>query len=135
MSDEIVYLRDPITVAGNSLAHVAKNYIKGNFWIECHLTFEIQGSAHHMLVVIESQQVTVGLRHLRKVKAELVTVNRNPPVLVDVAQSIETPEQVRRWVRSVVRLKRLDEPLCACGHSSRTSIKRSSRIPVVSVQN
>ena len=88
LSDKIVYLRDPIKVAGNAVTHIAKNYIKGNIWIECHLTFEIQRTAYHVLVVIEAQKSLRGARYFGKAKIELVAMNRNSPVLVDVAQAI-----------------------------------------------
>ena len=135
ISDKSVYVRDPIEVARDSVADVAKDYIKGNLWIECHLTFELQRDAHHLLVVIEFDRSHKIVRHQRKVKSHHVTMNRNPSVFVDIAQPVKPPEQVRRWLRSVVRLKRIDELCCPCGYARRAGGKGLSRSSVAFFEN
>ena len=123
ISDKVVYVRDPIEVARDSLADVAKDYIKGKLWIECHLSFELQRDAHHLLVVIEFDKSRKVVRHPRKAESHHVTMNRNPSVLVDITQPVKPPEQMRRWLRSVVRLKRIDELCRACGYTRRIGRK------------
>ena len=70
LSDKVVYRRDAIEVTGDPVAHITESYVKGNYWIECHLIFEIQRASYHMLVVIEDQESSQSARELGKVNIE-----------------------------------------------------------------
>jgi hypothetical protein len=102
VSDEVVYIHDASKVAGDSFAHVPENYVKGHLWIECHLTFVFQRNAYHLLVVIECDRSVKLPRHPGKIENSFVAMNRDASVLVDVTEAVEPPEQMRRWVRSLV---------------------------------
>lgn len=117
VSDEIVYVLDSAKIAENLIGNIAEKYIKRRLWIECHLTFEVQRSAHHVLVLIEVEKVDRGPWKLRKSKIDRTAVNRNSSMFVNITKTIQAPEEMRRWVRSIVRLKRLNNPHCTCGHS------------------
>lgn len=119
MSNKIVYLGDSIKIANQPLAGIAKQYIEGDIWIESHLTFEIQGCTHHMLVVIESEKRSLRFGEVGKVKTNGVTVNRDVPMLIDVAKQVQLRKQVFPWVCSVIRLKQFDDMFCSCGYSRR----------------
>jgi hypothetical protein len=56
-------------------------------------------------------------------------------MLVDIAQSIKPPKQVRRWVCSVVRLKPFNEQPGPCGYAISTGVKRPARVPGILVED
>ena len=67
ISNKVVYSLDPIEVTTNPLAHVAKDYVDGNVWIECHLSFEAQWHAHYV-VILEFDKRLDALRDVGKVE-------------------------------------------------------------------
>jgi hypothetical protein len=135
VSDELVNFRNTIQVSRNVLGKVPKDYVKGNIWIEAHLTFHIQRDAYHLLALIEFEKSGAALREIRKLKNELGAMDRNPSMLVDVAQTVETPEQMGLRLRSIVRLKAFDELCCTCWNPRSVTGKASSRLGVVPIKN
>lgn len=123
VSDELVYLNDPLKIARDIdrgvHGEIPKNYIKGNLWVEGHLTFVFEGHAEHLLFSIEfynPKDIGCGVG---KIKSYLLAMNRDSPVLVDVAESVKSRQQVERGICSVIRLKRLDDAHCSCGYFRR----------------
>jgi hypothetical protein len=121
VNDKFVYAFDPREVTLNTHNGIAKRYLKGNVWIECHLTFEGERDAQfaHFACIVKSQE---GLQGLWENKENLIAMHGNPPVFVDDAQEMKTPEQVSldgRVITSVVRLKRVDDLHCPCGYTVR----------------
>src|SRR5690242_11179870 len=57
---------------------------------------------------------------LRKIENRHLAMNGNSPMLVNVAQQIETPKEVTlegRGIPSTIRLKSFNDLDCACGYS------------------
>ena len=130
ISDKLVYLQEAFKVTGNSLGKIAKDYLRGNIWIECHITLQIHRATCHVVICIEDQMAAERMGHLPKMKRGHLTVDGNSPMFVDVAKPVKPPEQMRRWVRSVVWLKRFDDSLCYCGYS-RCKVRKLSPGSVV----
>jgi hypothetical protein len=106
----------------DTLVGIAKDYVDGNLWIECHVTFEEKGNTYHFFVVIEHGKGEILTREIREAEIEHCCVGRDSPVLVDVAQGIESPKQMALdcfSIPSVVRQKMIDDLDCLCGYSKR----------------
>jgi len=135
VSDKLVYRSDPLKITGDSLSRIPEKYIKGNVWIECHLTFEIDGHADHVLLFISHDGAKERFGRMGKIKPEHITTNGNSPMFVDVTKFVETPKQMRRWINSVVRLKRFDSFCCSCGCSGSVVSECPARSGIAFVKN
>ncbi len=49
--DELVYSLKVLKIQSDVPVKIAKNYLKGDWCIECHLTFEAEGNIHYQLIV------------------------------------------------------------------------------------
>jgi hypothetical protein len=118
--DELVHLLQPIDVAPDSFVGVAKDYVDGNLWIECHVTFEEYGNAYHFCVVVEYGKGPELLGEIGEVEINDRRIRRDSTVLVDITQGIESPKQMAADccpISSVVRLKLIDDCDCLCGYA------------------
>ena len=126
LSDECVYRFQPSEVALDTFVGVAKDYIDGTCWIEAHFTFEMHGNCDHARVIIEVDKRNGCLRDIGKSDVGDVLVGRNAPMLVDIAQKIQSPQEMTTnssSILSVIRLKRFDNGLCSCGYSVGVSVE------------
>jgi hypothetical protein len=119
VSNEIVYSVDSSQVALDSQVGVAKDYLKGNVWIEVHVTFQIgfktKRDVHHPVLPVDKSKNA--FRHL---KINCRGVRRNSHVLVDNAHLVETPQEMALdgfGIPSRIWLKRFNDGGCLCGHS------------------
>lgn len=121
ITDKLIYLDQIIEgdrkILGGINGQIPKHYLKGSVWFEIHLTFVFDGNADHLLLCVEFEKPPNST--LAKIQRQLLTMNRNSPMLVDVAQSIELGQEMIRGICSVVRLKRFDDSHCCCGYSRR----------------
>ena len=130
ISDKIVYSIEPFESNLNPSVHIAKNYIEGNVWIECHLTFEAERNRHYVVLLDFNR----GLQTRRKVRKPIMyhrAVNGNSSVLVNIANRVQSPEKTASdccGIRSMVRLKRFDDVACICGHPGSLALKGSPRL-------
>src|ERR1017187_7286673 len=118
--NEIVHLLQVPEQTSDTLVGIAKDYVDGNLWIECHVTFEEKGNTYHFFVVIEHDKEEILPREIMEVEIDHRRVRGDSPVLVDVAQGIESPKQVASdccGVPSVVRLKMINDLDCLCGYA------------------
>jgi len=123
ISDEIVYGLDSGKVALDSPISIAKDYLEGNIWIECHMTFNgrFQGEGDiHYAAILKACETDDALR-----QGELKnrTVHRDSHVFVNVAHLIETPEEMAFRFPSVIWLKRFDNRQCLCGYPGSSSLE------------
>src|SRR5258708_4984492 len=124
VSYQVVYLLNPIKVALDVEKGIAKNYLEGHRWIECHITFQLgfkrERNVHYIILIKRC-----GFHDIRReLKAHNGTVHRNSHMLVDVAHFVETPEEVALYgIGSVIRLKRFDDTDCCCGDTIRPPLK------------
>jgi hypothetical protein len=127
ISDEVVYSLQSDNVARNSFMGIAKNYIEGYAWIEAHITFEVDGRTNHACVIVEFAEGDEFLRKVGKPKTRDVFIDGNPPMLINVAEQVESPEKVALdgclGIRSRVWLKRVNNLACFCGYSPRVITK------------
>jgi hypothetical protein len=107
-------------INSDSFVGIAKQYIEGDFWIECHVTFEGKGNPYHACIVVESDQTNYVLRNIRESEIRDRGTNGYSPMLVDVAKKIELPQAITLEcsVPSLVRLKQFNLSDCICGDSN-----------------
>jgi hypothetical protein len=137
ISNKVVYSLDPLKSDLDSGVHVAKEYLENNLWIECHLTFESEGHRHYV-VLFEFDQAPETRRSVRKIKIHRDSAGRNPPMFVDVADSVQSPKKTtldRSGIRSVVRLKAFNNLPCICGDSASLLLKPSDTVLVENIEN
>ena len=118
--DELVNIIQPSNINPDSFVGIAKDYIEGNCWIECHVTLEGKRNSRHACIIVECHQTPKSHRDARKVKVGNGCMNRNPSMLINVAEEIELPKQVAfncSVIRSLVRLKIVDLGDCFCVNS------------------
>lgn len=118
VSDKVVYSLNSREVQGKSLAKVAEDYLKLNLWIECHLTLEACGQTRHVVLAIEFDELASRYWQIGKHENALASVDRDSPVLVNIAHQVELPEQMASegtGIPSVVRLERFDDRRCPAG--------------------
>jgi hypothetical protein len=118
VSDKIVYSFDSTKIAGNPLSRISKLYIEGNVWIEVHITFH--GERDHYLILLENDQWMQAPGDVGKFEFGNRSVKRDSSMLVDVAKTIQLPEQVAsdgQGIATVVRLKRFNGNDCICGNA------------------
>ena len=135
--DKIVYSIDPVNVALDTGTHVAKDYLVGNNWIECHLTFEAKGHSHYV-ALLKFDKGRDTCRDVRKSESDSTTVNRNPSVLINVTDSVQLPEKTapdRGGIRSVAWLKRLDNGPCISGDPVSLLTEPIPTLPVPRIEN
>jgi len=122
ISDKLVYVNHPVKVARNIVrgigGKIPEDYIEGRLWFEIHLTFVFEGNAEHLLLCVEFEKSRDADGGVGEVDYKFLTVNRDSPMLVDVAECVESGQKMSRGIRSVVRLKRLQNTHCRCGYSS-----------------
>jgi hypothetical protein len=92
ISDKVVNILKPVRVAFNSLKGIAKDYVEGSQWLESHLLFEVEGYAHYVCIFYFHQMPRL-LGKIREKHVAHVTVNRNPPMLINVAEKAKTPKE------------------------------------------
>jgi hypothetical protein len=125
ISNEVVYFLDVPTLTFDAPKGIAKDYLKGQVWIECHVTFQLRFKPKrdiHYIVILEAGELR---NTLRKLNPHRYTVSGNPHVLVNVAHFVESPKKVALLgVPSVIRLKAFNDGHCLCGYSSRASLNQ-----------
>lgn len=133
VSDKLVYFIDSAPINFNSFQGVAKRYADADSWIEFHLVLHAEREIHYAIIV-ESYQVA--WNRVGQFKVNNGTMNGNSPMLVDIAQFVEFPQQIglnAYSVPSVIRLKRIDDCDCRRWHISEVLLKPtgSTFIPFV----
>lgn len=126
VSDKVVYSLNSREVQGKSLAKVAEDYLKLNLWIECYLTLEACGQTRHVVLAIEFDELASRYWQIGKHENALASVDRDSPVLVNIAHQVELPEQMASegtGIPSVVRLERFDDRRCPCGYTAGVSVE------------
>ncbi len=131
VSDKIVYAFDPPEVTGDIRSHVAESYIKGDLWIEFHLSFERLGNRY--AVILEASDGKKIHGSPREMELSATPMNGNPSMFVDIAHQVELPEKVLldngvmpsvMWLKqSMMRTASAGTPLVYC--LNRSSILRS----------
>src|ERR1700687_3625273 len=99
VSDEIVYALDSSEITIDARAEVSKHYLEGSVWIEVHLTFEAHGDAHYIVILMFDERASGKREHIDKFGN--VSVDRDSPVLIDVAKQIQPPKKVTLDGRSI----------------------------------
>lgn len=119
LTHKVVYSLDPAEIAGNSLSRISELYLEGNVWIEVHILFH--GERGHYLIILEADHRTQMGRHAAERSME-----RNPSMLIDVAKTVQLPEQMAsdgRSIATTVRLKRFNDHDCICGNPLRKGLE------------
>jgi hypothetical protein len=121
-----VYGPNFLDSALNSFVGIAKDYMEGNLWIEVHVTFKSlfhdERNAHYTAVLNSHLSINT-FRHLEVKNSAMVG---DPPMLVDVAHLVETPQEVAPnscGIPSVIWLERFDNCACLCGYSRSVSVE------------
>jgi hypothetical protein len=127
VSDEFIYALKPINVTFDSLFRIPKDYLQGNVWIEIHITF-IGERDTHAIVIVENHDTNkfLGSQHEDIGGVEPHPVHRNSSMLVDIAQQIQSPQEMTDKacsIASTLRLKRFDNTDCICGYSVHVPIE------------
>ena len=117
VSDKFVYVGDLFNRQLDPVMNIAKQYADGAIRVECHFTFHGEWNAHFCAIAERFPFCDIH-DGLRKLKINVAAGRRNPPVLVKNAHFIEAPKQMLlNGIRSIVRLKRIDDSNCICGYS------------------
>lgn len=135
ISDKFIYAIDSRPIDFNSLVGVAKDYINRDIWVELHFVLHAQGKIHYS-VVVEYDEVSRNAAGETKING--VAVDRNPTMLVDIAQFIELPKEIVFYacaIPSAVRLKRIDNCDCAYWNSAEVFIKPRKGLFVPQIKN
>jgi hypothetical protein len=117
VSDKFVYSFDSGEVGLDFPKEIAKLYLEGHAWVECHLTFHAERDIHYQVLAEKEFGLRDGHRSCNHASHP---VNGNSHVLVDIAKFVQPPQKKAlniRTVRSVVRLKRFDDGHCLCGYT------------------
>ena len=124
VGDELIYCFNSGKVAFDSFVGVPKDYFEGLAWVEVHLTFHAEGETHYAIIIERDDH---RLRDsVREFKIKDGSVDGNSPMLINIAEFIQPPEQIPSngyFIPSVVRLKRLNDGFCSCGYSSGTTVE------------
>jgi len=135
VSDKLIYFLNSGPIAFDSLMGIPKSYIEGDVWVEVHLISHAQGETHYT-VIAECDRTSWD--RCRKHEINDSTVNRNSSVLINIAEFVEPPEHVFLnvyAVPSVMRLKRVDNGNCSCGHAVGVLIESSGSVVVPAIEN
>lgn len=130
--DELVYVPEAFAIlthselVGMSGVSLPEIYLKADAWIELQFSLVGEGNAHYVAIIeslnakikriLPGRGPAVGWKtkevspcHVRKGNEDFTSVRGNSPMLVEVTESIQSPEGVRFvGFPSVVRLKRFD---------------------------
>ena len=98
-SDKIIYSLKPVKITGNPLSGISELYLEGNVWIEVHVVFH--GERDHYLIVLEADHGMQVGGHAAEFEFRRRSVEGNPPMLVDVAKTVQLPEQMASDRRSI----------------------------------
>lgn len=129
ISDKLVYRFKTREIALDFPIQVTKEYLEfRNSWIECHLTFTGKRDFHYCIIVELCESEVLGAKRDESIPYHEAggPMNRNPGVLVNVAQLVQPPKQMTLncpGTPSVIRLKRFDNLRCLCGYAARLPIK------------
>ena len=126
VSDELVYCVEPSEITADPFREIAENYRDGSGWIEVHLTFIGERNTHYAAAIESLTGKTRDRSRQNILQHESAAVSRNAAMFIDVAESVQPPQEMApngRFIPSQVRLKRFDDSHCICGYPGSLMLK------------
>lgn len=113
VSDEVVDVLNDFEATRDTFHAISKDYLEGEAWIEFYLTLELNRKAQYCGIIEAFDGDRVSGRNGKQVfKGNIDGARRNTTMLVNNTELLQYPQHVQSnsgTIRSVVRLKRLDD--------------------------
>src|SRR5262249_7917611 len=132
ISDELVYLVEPIGRNRKITLDIAKCYLQRRLWIEVHILLKRKWNRYYIAIAKLANEASKTARELRKVDIHPHPPNGNASIFVDIRQLVQLPQKsILIRCPIVVRLKTFDNCDSPIGHVFKGSFNRSRRAFVV----